>query len=163
MWLLSFLPDSFLLFVVNTVLILGIVSFVLSFFVINKILRWFPGLSPYYLALQIGSAILLVLGIYFKGGYTVEMKWRERVTELEAKLKVAEEKSQTVNKVIETKVVTQTKVIKEKGQEIVKYVDRPVIAEYDKKCPLPKEIIDIHNEATQMNLIVEQMNKEMKK
>lgn len=163
MWILSFLPDSFLLFIVNSILVVGVVSFILFFFVINKILRWFPGLSSYYVALQVASAILLVLGIYLKGGYSVEMTWRERVTELEQKLKVAEEKSQQVNKVVETKVVTQTKVVKEKGEEIVKYVDRPVIVEYEKQCPLPKEVIDVHNEATRMNLIIEQRNKEMKK
>jgi hypothetical protein len=163
MWILSFLPDSFLLFIVNLVLVVGIVSFVLFFFVINKVLRWFPALSSYYLVLQIASALLLVLGIYLKGGYSVEMIWRDRVTQLEEKLKVAEEKSQQVNKVVETKVVTQTKVVKEKGQEIIKYVDRPVIVEYEQKCPLPKEVIDVHNEATRMNLIVDQMNKEMKK
>ena len=163
MWLLSFLPDSFLLYVVNGILVVGAISSFLAFFVLHKILNKFPTLAPYHLLFQIVSAVLLVAGIYFKGGYSVEMEWRAKVAELEAKLKVAEEKSQQVNTVIQEKVVVQTKVVREKADTIVKYIDRPAVADFDKKCPIPKEVIDIHNEAADMNLIVEKMNKEMKK
>lgn len=163
MWLLHFLPDSVLLYVVNTILLLGAIGSFLSFFVLHKVLNKFPALAPYHLLIQIVSAVLLVAGIYFKGGYGVEMEWRSKVADLEKQLEVAKEESKKVNTVIETKVVTQTKLVKEKGQEIIKYVDRPVIQEYDKKCPIPKEVIDIHNEATEMNLIIEKQLKESKK
>ena len=163
MWLLHFLPDSVLLYVVNTVLLLGAIGSFLSFFVLHRILNKFPALAPYHLLIQIVSAVLLVAGIYFKGGYGVEMEWRAKVADLEKQLEVAKEESKKVNTVIETKVVTQTKVVKEKGQEIIKYVDRPVIQEYEKKCPLPKEVIDVHNEAAEMNLIIEKQLKESKK
>ena len=163
MWLLHFLPDSVLLYVVNTILLLGAIGSFLSFFVLHRILNKFPALAPYHLLIQIVSAVLLVAGIYFKGGYGVEMEWRAKVADLEKQLEVAKEESKKVNTVIETKVVTQTKLVKEKGQEIIKYVDRPVIQEYDKKCPIPKEVIDIHNEATEMNLIIEKQLKESKK
>ena len=163
MWLLHFLPDSVLLYVVNTVLLLGAIGSFLSFFVLHRILNKFPALAPYHLLIQIVSAVLLVAGIYFKGGYGVEMEWRAKVADLEKQLEVAKEESKKVNTVIETKVVTQTKVVKEKGQEIIKYVDRPVIQEYEKKCPLPKEVIDVHNEAAEMNLIIDKQLKESKK
>lgn len=163
MWLLHFLPDGFLLYVVNGVLVVGAVSSFLAFFVLHKILNKFPALAPYHLLFQVVSAVLLVAGIYFKGGYGVEMEWRERVAELEAKLKVAEEKSAQVNTVIQEKVVTKTKVVREKADTIIKYVDRPVVSEFDKKCPIPKEVIDIHNEATEMNLIIEKQLKGVKK
>ena len=159
MWLLSFLPDSFLLYVVNGILVIGAVSSFLAFFVLHRILNKFPTLAPYHLLFQIVSAALLVAGIYFKGGYGVEMEWRERVAKVEAELEEAKKKSEDVKVVIQEKVVTKTKVIKEKGDTIVKYVDRPVIQEFDKTCPLPKEAIDVHNEAARMNKAIEEMRK----
>ena len=160
MWLLHFLPDGFLAFVVNFVLIVGLISTILTFFVLNRLLRLFPVLANYHLALQVASVVILTAGVYFKGGYSAEMIWREKVAELEVKVKEAEAKSAQINTVVQTKVVTQTKVVKEKADTIVKYVDRPVIQEYDKKCPIPKEVIDIHNEATEMNLLIDKQMKE---
>ena len=160
MWLLHFLPDSFLAFIVNAVLLLGIVSSILSFFVVNKILRWIPGLSKYVTIAQILSALLLVAGVYFKGGYSTEMMWRERVKEVEAQLEEAKKESAKVNTVVETKVVTKTKVIKEKADTIVQYVDRvQEIVKFDQTCPIPKEAIDVHNEAARMNKIIEEQRK----
>ena len=68
---------------------------------------------------------------------------------------------------IQEKVVEKTKVIREKGKDIIKYVDRwntkEVIKEgperirreevikYIENCPVPKEIIDLHNQATELN------------
>lgn len=157
--MLSFLPDSFLLYVVNGILVVGAVSSFLAFFVLHKILNKFPALAPYHLLFQVVSAVLLVAGIYFKGGYSVEMEWRSKVAELEEQLKVAKEESTKVNTVVETKVVTKTQVIKEKGETIVKYVDRPVMQEFDKNCPIPKEAIEVHNEAARMNKAIEEMRK----
>ena len=160
MWLLHFLPDSFLAFIVNVILLLGIVSSILSFFVVNKILRWIPGLSKYVTIAQILSALLLVAGVYFKGGYSTEMMWRERVKEVEAQLEEAKKESAKVNTVVETKVVTKTKVIKEKADTIVQYVDRvKEIVKFDETCPIPKEAIDVHNEAARMNKIIEEQRK----
>jgi len=146
MWLLSFLPDSFLLSIINTVLLVGIISFVATFFFINRLLRWFPTLAPYYLLLQVISTVLLIAGIYYKGGYSVEQEWRDRVAALEQKVKLAEEKSKTVNAEIQTKIVTKIKtihdtkiVIQEKLKEVEKIIN--------KECTVAPEAIDIHNAA----------------
>jgi hypothetical protein len=154
MWILHFLPDSFIQFIVHTILIVGIVGTFLSFFVINKILKWAPGLSKYATIAQILSATLLVAGVYFEGGYSTEMQWRERVAELEDKLNKAEQQSKEVNVKIETKVVTRTQIIKQRGEDIVKYVDREVV-KYDVKfapggvCEIPNEFIRAHNDAAE--------------
>jgi uncharacterized membrane protein YraQ (UPF0718 family) len=146
MWLLSFLPDSFLLFIVNTILIAGIIGTVVSFFFINRLARWFPTIAPYYWLLQILSIVVLVAGVYFKGGYSVEQEWRDRVAALEAKIAIAEEKSKAANSEIQTKIVTKTKVIhdtkiviREKLKEVEKIIN--------KDCTVASEAIDIHNAA----------------
>ena len=101
MWMLSFIPDAFLAWVVNTVLIVGAVGFAASFF-FGFVLRYLPSLAPYRMIIQVASIVLLVAGVYFKGGYSVEMEWRAKVAELEEKVKVAEEKSKQVNEKIVT-------------------------------------------------------------
>ena len=153
MWLLHFLPDGFLEFIVNAVLLLGMISCVLSFFVLNRLLRMFPMLANYHLIMQVASVLILSAGLYFKGGYSTEMMWRERVAEVEAKLKLAEEESKKVNTVIQEKIVNRTQVIKEKGEKQIEYIDKVVIqkedvVKYIEKCPaVLKSIIDEINKA----------------
>ena len=146
MWILHFLPDSFLLWVVNIVLIAGAIGTFISFFIINRFLRWFPSLAPYHLVMQVVSILLLVAGLYWKGGYSVEMEWRERVAELEAKIAVAEEKSKAVNSEIQTKVVTKVQKIKDVQIKIQKeIIEREKII--NAECKVPKEAIDLLNKA----------------
>jgi len=154
MWLLSFLPDTLLMYIVNIVLIAGVVSFILAFFVLHKILNKIPGLSKYVTVIQIGSAVLLTAGIYFKGGYTTEMMWRDRVKELEAKVAAAEAESKKEN------VVIQEKIIKGKTEYITQYIDKEVVKKeevikYVERCPVPQPIIDAHNAAAVMNKAAE--------
>jgi L-cysteine desulfidase len=103
---------------------------------------------------------LLVLGVWLRGGYDVEMAWRAKVAEAEARVAAAEQKSQETNTVIEQKVVEKTKVIKGKTEYITQYLDREVvkkeeIIKYIEQCPVPKEIIDIHNQAADINKAAE--------
>ena len=146
MWMLSFIPDSFLLYVVNAILVIGAISSFLFFFILHRILRWFPALSPYYLLLQIISAVLLVSGIYFKGGYSVEANWREKLRIAEERAKAAEEQAAKKNIEIQTKIVERVKVVKE---NTVEYRDRIKEVEkvIDAKCVVAPEAIDIHNAA----------------
>lgn len=146
MWLLHFLPDSFIQFVVHAILVAGIVGSFLSFFVINRVLRAFPFLSQYVTIAQVISALALVAGVYFEGGYSTEMQWRERVREIEAKVAVAEQQSKEANVKIETKTVEKVKLIKEQGLVVKQYIDREVV-KYDSTCTIPVEVIKAHNAA----------------
>lgn len=145
-WMIGWIPDSLLAYAVNILLVVGAVSAFLSFFVIHRIVRWVPALAPYHLLLQIASAVLLVAGLYFKGGYGVEMAWRERVAELEAKIKESEEKSKQINEKIVVQYKDRVKVIKDTQvvvQEKIKEVEKIV----DAKCEVAPEAINILNEA----------------
>ena len=146
MWMMSFVPDSFLLYVINTILLVGAVGSFLTFFALNRILRWFPWIAPYYLILQILSAVLLVGGIYFKGGYSVEMSWREKVKEAEAKVAVAEEASKDLNKQLEEERKKKQKV-KVEYYNTVKTQIREVEKIIDGKCVLDPKVNELHNKA----------------
>lgn len=84
----------------------------------------------------------------------MEETWRERVAEVEAKLKVAEAQSAKENVKIVERVVKKTEYITRRGQDIVQYVDRE-IAKYDTKfapggqCEIPREFIQAHNRAAE--------------
>ena len=102
--------------------------------------------------MQIAGILLLTAGVYFEGGYTTEMAWRERVKEVEAKLQVAQKQSAEVNTEIVTKVVTQTRLVTQRGEDIIKYVDREVVnnqevIKFVENCPIPEIIVNTHNAA----------------
>jgi len=142
MFLLHFLPDSFLQTIINIVLLSGMGLTVVGFFLVGFI----PGLRNYKSLIQIIGVILLAVGIYWKGGYSVEMEWRARVAELQAKVDIAEAKSKETNTVIQERVVTKIKRVKEvqvKNKEIIKQVEHIINAE----CTVPKEAVDILNAA----------------
>jgi hypothetical protein len=151
MWILHFLPDAVILWFCNILLLIGIVLTVAGFF-IQRIP--FPLLWQYQLPFKIAGVLLLVAGVYFRGGYGVEMAWRERVAEVEAKLKVAEAESARENVRIETRVVTKTQLIRERGADIVQYIDREIV-KYDTKfapggqCEIPREFVRAHNDAAE--------------
>jgi hypothetical protein len=141
MWILHFLPDSFILWIVNIILVLGAAATVAGFVIKN-----IPLINQYRLPLQIGGIIALCIGIYLKGGYSVEMTWRERVAELESKIAVAEAQSQQANTDLTKALQQKTKVVKEVQvviQERIKEVEKKIDAE----CKVAPEAISILNDA----------------
>lgn len=140
---MAFLPDWLLVWVINLVILAGLLGALSSYFI-----RFIPVLAPQAKVIQVVGIILLVLGVYLRGGYSNEMVWRERVAELESKIAVAEVESKEQNVKIEKKVVTKIEIVKQRGDDIVKYIDRE-ITKYDNTCVIPKEFIKAHNDAAE--------------
>jgi hypothetical protein len=145
MWMLAFIPDALLAWAINTVLIAGIVGFAASFF-FGYVVRWLPAIAPYHLLIQVVSIVLLVAGVYFKGGYSVEMAWRERVAELEAKVAISEQKSKEVNEKIVTVYKDRVKIVKE-TQVVVQEKIKTVEVKIDSQCKITADTVDILNQA----------------
>jgi hypothetical protein len=141
MFLLHLLPDAFLIWIINILITGGLIGMVVGFFG-TKI----PFVSTYARVIQIASIIAFCIGLYWKGGYSVEQDWRERVAEMEAKIKVSEEKSKEINTVIETNYKDRVKKITETREVIVEKikVNEKII---DAKCELDPMVISILNEA----------------
>ena len=141
MFLLHLLPDAFLIWIINILLTGGLIGIVVGFFG-SKL----PFVGTYARIIQIASIIAFCIGLYWKGGYSVEQDWRERVAEMEAKIKVSEEKSKEINTVIETKYKDRVKKITETKEVIIEKikVNEKII---DAKCELDPIIISILNEA----------------
>jgi len=140
-FLLNFIPDSFLIWVVNTILFVGFVGTLSSYFI-----RFIPPLIPYAGLVKTLGIILLVAGVYYKGGYGVEMEWRNKIAQAEAKVAAAEAKSKEVNTVIQkvyvdkVKIITDTKIVIQK-----EIVEKEKII--DSECKVVPEAITILNEA----------------
>ena len=145
MWILHFLPESLILFVTTSLLLAGLVITTIAFL---------PMLAQYRTPTQVLGIALLVAGVYFRGGYSIEMEWRERVAEMEQKVAEAQAESQKVNETVKTRVVTKTQLIRTRGQDIVKYVDREVVTYNTKfapggQCEIPREFIKAINDAAE--------------
>ena len=147
MWILSILPDA----AIHTIFGLGILGTIAGF-----VLGFIPLVKAYKLAIQVISLIVLVFGVYLEGGLADYKEWELKVKEMEAKVAHAEAQSANKNTEIQEKVVEKTKVIREKGRDIIKYIDKEVVKKeevikYIENCPVPKDIIDLHNQAAELN------------
>jgi len=150
-WMIGLIPDAVLSGLYWAIIAAGITGVLAGW-----LGKWIPFYGNYVKILQPVGIVLLVLGVWLRGGYDTEMAWRAKVAEAEARVAAAEQKSQETNTVIEQKVVEKTKVIKGKTEYITQYLDREVvkkeeIIKYIEQCPVPKEIIDIHNQAADLN------------
>ena len=145
-WMLSLLPDW-----IWTTLLFGSVAGLVASFILTRI----PFISSYKLIVQLVSIVGLALSIWFLGAASTSAVWEAKVKDLEAKVKMAEEQSNNKNVEVQEKIVEKTKIVKEKGKDIIKYVDREVIkkeeiVKYIEQCPVPKDIIDLHNQAAEL-------------
>ena len=147
MWILTWLSD----WVTHAIFFAGAAGIFLGF-----VLTFVPFVKQYKMAIQIASLFVFALGVYLEGALAENKEWTAKVKELEAKIAVAEERSNTANVKVEEKVVTQTQIIKQKGRDIIQYIDREVVknnevVKYVENCPVPKEVLDIHNQAATMS------------
>jgi hypothetical protein len=170
MWLLSFLPTGFLEFIINAVLVGSVSGIVLGFFG-SKL----PFVGTHATIIKYVSIVLFCVGLYWKGGFSVEKEWRERVEAMEIKVKQAEAQAKEANEKINNRVVERTKVVREKGKTQIEYINRLVegrtveivkdmsaeerlvfekkqkeLQDALKNCPVPRIIVEEHNKAAEL-------------
>jgi hypothetical protein len=151
MWVLSVLPES----AIHIIFGIGVLGVIAGF-----VLGFIPFIRAYKLAIQVCSILLLVFGVYLEGGLADYKEWELKVKEMEAQVAEAKAKGAEKNVEIQEKIVEKTKIVKEKGRDIIKYIDKEVVKKeevikYIENCPVPKEIIDAHNAATELNKAAE--------
>jgi len=147
MWILHFLPDGLILWVTNILLVVGIVA-ALASLVVHKI----PLLWRYQLPVKIAAILLLVAGVYLRGGYGVEMAWRERVREMELQVQQYEELADDLNKKLAAAEKNKITYIQGRVEIVKQYIDREVKV-YDDTfkpggvCEIPREFVNAHNQS----------------
>ena len=131
MWLLHLMPDWLLMFAVYAALGIG-VALTIAGWIMKNIIA------------QIGGVVLLVTGVYWYGGYTTEMIWREQVAALEEKIKESENRAPVITKEIVTKYKDKIFVVN-RGIEVVKKeieIKREIINE---GCKLNPTAVEMYN------------------
>jgi len=138
-WLLQLIPDSIFVWITYLLFAAGLILYVAS-----KLVSWIPLMGQYRLPVELIGVVALVIAAYFYGG----ISYREQIAEMKQRVKLAEEKSQQVNTVIETKIIEKIKVVKENV-----YITREIVKEVagkqlDNQCTLPKSTISLHDGAS---------------
>ena len=139
--MMHLLPESFLILIIHALLVTGLIGMVIGF-IGGKL----PFVGTYATIIKIVSIVLFCIGLYWKGGYSVEEDWRQRVADMEEKVRIAEAKSKEANVIIETKYKDRVKKITETRNVIVEKIkiNEKII---DAKCELDPVVISILNEA----------------
>jgi hypothetical protein len=108
--------------------------------------KFIPFYGKYVQFLKPIGIVLLVLGVWLRGGYDTEMAWRAKVKEAEEKVAKAEEASKDLNKRLEDEKKKKQKVrveyyntVKERIKEVEKIVDA--------ECKLDPRVNEIVNKA----------------
>lgn len=141
MWIINLIPDVVLQWLINLMILAGLVGLFSA-----KLGRWVPVVNNYTRWLKPIGIVLLCAGIFLKGGYATEMAWRAKVADLEAKVKIAEAKSEQANvdlaKSLKDKK-NKTKEVQIVIQERIKEVEKRI----DADCKIDREALDILNDA----------------
>jgi len=145
-WMLSLIPESLLLWIYYTFITAGLVAYLGSKLFKRFPFKYIPFLGQYPLLSELAGVALLCLGLFLYGGYAVEMAWRDKVAQVEAKVEEAKKESQEANTKLETKSKEKQKVrveyyaqIKERIVEKEKLIDA--------KCELDPEVAKLVNAA----------------
>ena len=109
-------------------------------------LAYLPPLKPYALLFKICGGVVVLSTIFIFGMLWSNSAWKQAAQELQARVDVAEAKSQTVNEVIQERVVYKTQVVRQRGEENIRYITREVV-KYDNSCIIPPEFVTAHNTA----------------
>jgi hypothetical protein len=138
-WLLQLIPDGIFVWLTYLLFAAGVVLYVAS-----KLVAWIPLMGQYRFPAELTGVLALVIAAYFYGG----VSYREQLAEMKQQVRIAEEKSQQVNTVIETKIIEKIKVVKENV-----YITREIVKEVagkqlDAQCSLPRSTISLHDSAS---------------
>ena len=143
MWFLSFIPDWILQWAIHGLVILGLV---LTF--IGSLVRFIPVIQPYALVGRQLGIVLLVVGVFFEGGYATEMSYRARIAEMQAKIKEAEVKSAKANEKLAAEVSKNKELIKEKVNRNAKDIESKREA-INAECKLSDDAWVLYNRAVE--------------
>lgn len=160
MWIFTIMPE----WVTHLIFAAGILGVIAGF-----VLGFIPLIKQYSIPIKIISLIVFALGVYLEGGLANNKEWEYKVKEAEAKVAKAEAEAAKLNTELQAAISDKRTVIKEKGDTIIKYVDRyknreilktiegpervkiEEVIKYVENCPVPKELLDIHNNAAKLN------------
>jgi preprotein translocase subunit SecD len=140
-WIVSLLPDAVLNFIYWVIILAGITGVAAGW-----LARWIPFYGNYAKILKPLGVVLIILGVYLKGGYDTEMAWRAKVDEAKAKVAEAEKASEDLNKKLTEEKAKKQKVRVEYYATVktrIKEVEKQINAD----CKLDPTVNELVNKA----------------
>jgi hypothetical protein len=137
MWIVNFLPD----FVFHILLIAGLLGLAGSF-----VLDSVPFVSTNAKAIQLASAVVLAIALFFEGAISDNDAWQARVKELELKVARAETESVETNGKLSKQLAAKDKEIILAQAELKTRIRASAVA-MDAVCKVPSDAIAILNDA----------------
>ena len=135
MWLLNFLPDSFVLWLAHAAIIIAVGSFIAG-----------QVLSMYKIFLIPAAFVLGFFGIFVEGKYYAMAEYTAKIEEMQKQVDLASEQSAKINTVIQTRVVEKIKYVKETSNANIQIVEK-IVTKYDNICTLSNAAIVLHDSA----------------
>jgi len=108
MWFFSFIPDNWLHWFVHSIVLIGIILSILG-----AVAKNIPTIAPYGFVAKAVGGLVFIIGIFFEGGYGVEMSWRTKTAELQSKVELAQKQSAEANINLNKKLIDNRSVIKD--------------------------------------------------
>ncbi len=139
-WMWSLIPTGVLYWIINLIILAGVTGLIAGW-----LGRWIPWFGVYARLLKPIGVLLLVVGVWMRGGYDTELAWRAKVEALEAQVKESEQKSRDANKKLESAV-------KEKDRAIASAVAatrgtiKQQAVKIDQECKLDPTVVPLLND-----------------
>ena len=129
------------------------------------VLKFIPIISMYRLPIQVIGAIAIVTSVWFLGAANNEEKWQAKIKAAEERARTAEIEAKNLNEDLKRTAEELDKERERKAKTVTEYIDRwrdrtiiqevqgpervriEKVFEYIEKCPVPRELLEIHNKA----------------
>ena len=139
-WMWSLIPTGVLYWIINLIILAGAFGVIAGW-----IGRWIPFFSAYARLLKPIGIILLVLGVWMRGGYDTEMAWRAKVEALEAKVKESEQKSRDANSKLASAVKEKDRAIAG-AVAVTRGAIKQQAVKIDQECKLDPTVVPLLND-----------------
>jgi hypothetical protein len=139
MWTL--LPAGLTHWIVNLMLVAGLIGLAAGI-----IGRWIPFFDAYARLLKPLGVVLLIGGVFLKGGEANNDMWLAKIADLEAKIKVSEQQSRDANAKLSNAVKEKNQAIQESKNAVQSKLKRDAV-KIDAECKLDPEAVEILNES----------------
>lgn len=139
-WMWSLIPTSVLYWIINLIIVAGAIGLVAGW-----LGRWIPWFGMYARLLKPIGILLLVVGVWMRGGYDTEMAWRAKVEALEARVKESEQKSRDANSKLASAVKERDRAI-QGAVAAARGTIRQEAAAIDRECRLDPKVVPLLNQ-----------------
>jgi hypothetical protein len=139
-WMWSLIPTSLLYWIINLIIVAGAIGLVAGW-----LGRWIPWFGVYARLLKPIGILLLVVGVWMRGGYDTEMAWRAKVEALEAQVKESEQKSRDANSKLASAVKERDRAI-QGAVAAARGTIRQEAAAIDRECRLDPKVVPLLNQ-----------------